>query len=176
VADDPTALTALASAMMQLGGDVRQANAFVDQALALDPNHAWAWMRRGFGKVYVGEPEEGLKAFETSSRLSPLDPFAFNVHLGMGLAHFAAGRTQEAIQLAQRALSERPGLSWPFRDLATYFAHHGDLAAAKDALERFRTLRPAISLVSVGDSLRFMYPSLLSRYLWGLRMAGLEGS
>src|SRR5690606_39184072 len=99
--DDPTALTAVASAMMQLGQDVQQAASFADQALSLDPNHAWAWMRRGFGQVYLGNPEEGLAAFETSSRLSPLDPFAFNVHLGMGLAHFAAGRPQMAIRFAQ---------------------------------------------------------------------------
>ena len=28
-----------------------------DKALQLDPNHAWAWMRRGFGLVYLGDRE-----------------------------------------------------------------------------------------------------------------------
>jgi adenylate cyclase len=172
--DDPTALTAVASAMMQLGGDVAQAAAFADQALALDPNHAWAWMRRGFGQVYLGNPEEGLVAFERAMRLSPLDPFAFNVHLGMGLAHFASGRPQMAIQFARKALSERPGLIWPYRDLATYFAHHGDLAAARDALLRFTGEHRGVSLTTIGDGLRFMEPALLSRYLRGLKLAGLE--
>ena len=37
VGDDPTALVALASAMMTLGGDVRQAAMFTDRALQLDP-------------------------------------------------------------------------------------------------------------------------------------------
>jgi TolB-like protein/cytochrome c-type biogenesis protein CcmH/NrfG len=174
VHDNPTALTALASAMMQTGGDVAQAAAFTDQALALDPNHAWAWMRRGFGQVYLGNPEEGLVAFERAARLSPLDPFAFNVHLGMGLAHFAAGRTQEAIALVRRALSERPGLLWPYRDLAVYHAHHGDLAAASEALRHFIDGRENISLTSMGDGLRFMDPALLSRYLRGLKLAGLK--
>lgn len=173
VHDNPTALTALASAMMQTGGDVAQAAAFADQALALDPNHAWAWMRRGFGQVYLGNPEECLVALERASRLSPLDPFAFNVHLGMGLAHFAAGRPQEAIGFARRALAERPGLGWPYRDLATYHAHHGDLAAASDALQRFVDGRGNITLTTMGDALRFMDPALLSRYLHGLRLAGL---
>lgn len=174
VSDDPTALTALASAMMQLGGDVAQAAAFADQALVLDPNHAWAWMRRGFGQVYLGNPEEGLVAFQRSERLSPLDPFSFNVHLGMALAHFAAGRPQQALLLARQALSERPGLTWPHRDMAVYFAHHGDTAAARDALERFLAVRPGMTLVAVGDSLRFMEPNLLSKYLRGLKLAGLE--
>ncbi len=174
VHDDPTALTALASAMMQLGGDVAQAASFADHALALDPNHAWAWMRRGFGQVYLGNPDEGLVAFERSARLSPMDPFAFNVHLGMGLAHFAAGRAQKAIQMARQALAERPGLIWPYRDLAVYLAHHGDTAAARDALERFLASHPHVSLTSVGDSLRFMEPALLSKYLRGLKLAGLR--
>lgn len=174
VSDDPTALTALASAMMQLGGDVAQAAAFADQALVLDPNHAWAWMRRGFGQIYLGNPEEGLVALQRSERLSPLDPFAFNVHLGMALAHFAAGRPQQALQLARQAMSERPGLTWPHRDLAVYYAHHGDTAAARDALERFSTARPGMTLTAVGDSLRFMEPALLSKYLRGLKLAGME--
>jgi tetratricopeptide (TPR) repeat protein len=160
--------------MMMLGGDVRQAATFADRALELDPNHAWAWMRRGWGHVYLGTPEEGLAAFERSARLSPMDPFAFNVHLGMGLANFAAGRPQQAIAWAQRAMSERPGLTWPHRDLSVYLAHQGDLAAARDALERFQRAHPDVSLASIGDGLRFMYPSLLSRYLQGLQLAGMQ--
>jgi TolB-like protein/class 3 adenylate cyclase/Flp pilus assembly protein TadD len=173
VADDPTALTALASAIMMLGGDVAQAAMLADRAIELDPNHAWAWLRRGWGHVYLGSPERGLAAFETSARLSPMDPFAFNMHLGMGLAHFAAGRPQDAVGWARRALSERPGLTWPYRDLTVYLAQQGELAAASDALERFTRSHPGVSIATVGDGLRFMYPSLLARYLQGLQLAGL---
>ena len=174
VSGDPTAMTALASAMMQTGGDVAQATALADRALAIDPNHAWAWMRRGFGQVYLGNPEDGLTAFERSARLSPLDPFSFNMHLGMGLAHFGAGRLQQAVEMAQRALADRPGLTWPYRDLATYYAHRGETAMARDALDKFRAGRTDITLASVTDSLRFMHPALLSRYVRGLELAGLE--
>ena len=174
VASDPTAMAALASAIMQTGGDVQQATALAERALTLDANHAWAWMRRGFGKVYLGEPEEGLAAFERSLRLSPMDPFAFNMHLGMGLAHFAAGRPQQAVEYAMRALAERPGLTWPYRDLAAYFAERGDTATAREALSKFVAGRPDITLSSLGDTLRFMYPALLSKYLRGLKLAGLS--
>jgi TolB-like protein/Flp pilus assembly protein TadD len=173
VGDDPTALTALASAMMQLGGDVRQAANFAERALGLDPNHSWAWMRRGFGLVYLGQPEEGLRAFEQSARLSPLDPFAFNVHLGMGLAHFSAGRPDKAIEMARQALAERPGLTWPYRDLSTYYVAAGKMEQAKDALEKFVYLRPAMTAATLRDGLRFMEPSLLDRYVGGLQQAGL---
>jgi len=174
VNDDPSGLTALASAMMQLGGDVQHASNLAARALELDPNHAWAWMRRGFGLVYTGRPEEGLKAFEQSARLSPLDPFAFNVNLGMGLAHFAAGRPERGVELARQALAERPGLTWPYRDLATYHAHCGKLEQARDALEKFIYLRPAMTAASIRDGLRFMEPGLLDRYVGGLELAGLK--
>jgi TolB-like protein/class 3 adenylate cyclase/Flp pilus assembly protein TadD len=174
VGDDPTALTALGSAIMQLGGDVRHAANLADQALQLDPNHAWAWMRRGFGMVYLGDPETGLKAFETSARLSPLDPVGFNVHLGMGLAHFAAGRPERAIELARQALAERPGLTWPYRDLATYYAAAGKIELAEDALAKFVYLRPSMTVASLRDGLRFMEPALLERYIDGLQAAGLK--
>ena len=173
VGDDPTALTALASAMMQLGGDVQQASNFVQRALQLDPNHSWAWMRRGYGHVYMGQPEEGLKAFEQSARLSPLDPFAFNVHLGMGLAHFSAGRPERGIEMARQALAERPGLTWPYRDLAVYYAAVGKVDQARDALGKFVTLRPTVTAKSLRDSLRFMEPGLLDRYVGNLEQAGL---
>lgn len=173
VGDDPTALTALASAMMQLGGDVRQAFNFAERALDLDPNHAWAWMRKGFGLVYLGRPDNGLQAFEHSARLSPLDPFAFNVHLGMGLAHFSAGRPERAIEMARQALAERPGLTWPYRDLSTYYAAAGKMEQARDALEKFVYLRPAMTAATLRDGLRFMEPDLLERYVGGLERAGL---
>lgn len=173
IGDDPTALTALASAIMMVGLDVPQAAALADRALALDPNHAWAWMRRGWGQVYLDNPEEALAAFERATRLSPMDPFAFNIHIGVGLAHFAAGRPQQAVIWARRAMSERPGITWPWRDLATYYANAGDLAAARDAAERFVKTQPDVTVAKVGDGLRFMYPSLLARYLQGLQLAGL---
>ena len=171
--DDPTALTAVASAMMLLGGDVRQAANFAERALKLDPNHAWAWMRLAYGLVYLGQAVEALKAFEQSARLSPLDPFAFNVHLGMGLAHFSAGRPEKAIEMARQALAERPGLTWPYRDLATYYSVAGKLEQARDALRKFVHQRPAMTVATLRDSLRFMEPPLLDRYIDGLEQAGL---
>jgi tetratricopeptide (TPR) repeat protein len=130
-------------------------------------------MRRGYGKVYLGEPEEGIVSFERAARLSPLDPFAFNNQIGMGLANFSLGRFDEALRLVTGALAERPGLTWPFRDVAVYRAWLGDLEGARDALEKFVYLRPVVTLQSIADSLRFMNASLLQRYVEGLRRAGL---
>lgn len=171
---NPTAMTALASAIMQTGGDVSRAKDLAERALALDPNHAWAWLRKAYGLVYLGRPDDAIKAFQSSLRLSPMDPFAFNMLLGTALAHFTAGRPQEAVDFASRAIAERPGLTWPFRDLASYYATLGDMTAATAALDKFRADRPGVDLATIRDSLRFMHSDLLERYIAGLAKAGLE--
>ena len=65
----------------------------------------------------------------------------------MGLAHFSAGRPDKAIEMARQALAERPGLTWPYRDLSTYYAAAGKMEQAKDALEKFVYLRPAMASI-----------------------------
>jgi TolB-like protein/class 3 adenylate cyclase/Tfp pilus assembly protein PilF len=174
IGEDATGLAALANAIMLLEGNARRALGFVERALKVDPNHAWAWMRRGFGLIYTGQPDEALASFARAERLSPLDPFTFNIHIGIGLAHFAAGRYAEAVPYPQMVLDERPGLTWPYRDLAAYRAQAGDLAGARDALEKFVYLRPPMTLASIADGLKFMEKPLLDRYIEGLRLAGME--
>jgi len=44
---------------------------------------------------------------------------------------------------------------------------------AREALEKFVYLRPALTRATIADGLRFMTPPLLARYLEGLRLAGL---
>jgi tetratricopeptide (TPR) repeat protein len=174
IGDDPTGLTALATAIMLLEGNARRALGFISKALLIDQNHAWAWMRKGFGLIYTGDPEAALDAFSRAERLSPLDPFTFNIHVGIGLAHFAAGRPAEALRYPQMVLDEKPGLTWPYRDLAVYRAHAGEISGARDALDQFTRLRPPMSLATMADDLRFMDEALRSRYLDGLKIAGLR--
>lgn len=173
VGDDPTALTALATATMLLFGDLDRARVFVDRALALDPNNAWAMTRRGFLEAYGGDPAEAQKCFEKAIKLSPLDPFSFNGYIGLGFARFAAGDPVEAAQWARRALGEKVGMTWAYRDLAVFLARAGDLEGAREALDRFVDARPEITVTHIADAMQFVQPRILEMYLDGLRLAGL---
>ncbi|MBN9023957.1 MAG: hypothetical protein J0H08_18125, partial [Rhizobiales bacterium] len=174
VGDDPTALCALSTATMLLFGDLDRARHYVDRALALDPNNAWAWTRHGFLLAYRGQPEAAQKSFEKALTLSPLDPFSFNGFIGMGFAKFAAGRPVEAVEWAQRAIREKVGMTWAYRDLAAFHGAAGDIPAAREALDKFVSVRPDVTLSGLADALRFMEAGTLSRYLDGLRAAGLR--
>jgi adenylate cyclase len=171
--DDATALSALATATMLLFGDIGRAEQFVDRALALDPNHAWAWTRRGFLHVYRGNPAAGRPCFERAIRLSPLDPFSFNCFIGLGLTAFAESRPDEAAGWTRKALHQKPAATWMFRDLATFLAHAGQIEPARAALAQFTASRPGIAVSTVADALHYFDPDLLRRYLDGLRLAGL---
>jgi adenylate cyclase len=173
VNDDPTALCALAAATTLLFGDLDRARGFLDRALLLDPNHAWGWARRGFLNVYRGEADAGTACFERAIRLSPLDPFSFNCYIGLGLARFAAGEPAAAVEWTRRAMREKSGLTWAYRDLAAFLAGAGRIDQARHAALRLRDTHPQLTLAQVADALRFMEPTLLSRYLGGLREAGL---
>ena len=173
VGDDPTALCALSTATMLLFGDLDGARHYVDRALALDPNNAWAWTRHGFLLAYRGEPEEAQKSFEKALTLSPLDPFSFNGFIGMGFAKFAAGRPAEAVQWAERGIREKVGMTWAYRDLAAYHGAAGNPQAAADSLARFVAVRPDVNGTKLREALRFMEANTLERYLAGLRAAGL---
>jgi adenylate cyclase len=171
--DDPLALTATATAVMLIDGTVERADALIDRALDIDGNHAWAWTRRGFSRVYSGRPEEAFACFERAIRLSPRDPFSFNSFIGLGIAHFASGRPREALVWTRRALAEKPGMTWPYRDVATFSAAAGDIAGAREALARFVAQRPGMTAAVANDAMRFMNADLRRRYVDGLVAAGL---
>ena len=166
-------MTAVASAIMLLDGNVRRGVEFIDRAIEIDPNHAWAWTRRGFSHVYSGEAELARSAFSRAMSLSPRDPFAFHTCIGIGLSHFAEHNIPEALHWVRRALDLRPGMTWPYRDMAVYLAHAGEQEQARNALAEFTYLRPRMTLETISNGLRFMAPTLLQRYIEGLRLAGL---
>jgi adenylate cyclase len=173
VGDDPTALTALATATTLLLGDLDRAGHFVDRALALDANNAWAWSRRGFIAAYRGDAVKAIAAFEHSIRLSPLDPFSFNSHIGIGFANFVLGHYDTAIEWTRRGMRERAGMTWAHRDLAAYYALAGRVEDARRSVAELVKTRAGLTIAKVGEALRFVAPEALARYLEGLRIAGL---
>ena len=173
VSDDPTALCALATATMLLFADLDRAQSFVDRALLLDPNLAWGWARRGFLLIYRGQAQDSVACFERAIRLSPLDPFSFNCYIGLGLARFAAGQPAEAVEWTRRAMREKVGLTWAYRDLAAFLGAAGKINEAREAADKLRNTHPHVTVAEVANALGFMEPGLLARYLDGLRQAGL---
>ena len=77
------ALTALAAAVSQCIDDQDRAAVYVEEALWLDPNNAWAWARSGWIAFYRDQPQTAKASFERALTLSPLDPLEHNFRMGI---------------------------------------------------------------------------------------------
>jgi adenylate cyclase len=169
--DDPLVLTMLCAAHSVVG-DLDVASALIEKALALDPNSAVAWHRSGWLNTYLIRPDVAIEHFQRAIRLSPFDPMNFNCLLGIGNAHFAAERYEEALSWWRKGMLERPDLTWPLRPMAASLGLLGRISEAHAVVRQLRQGYPDITIAKImaivphrGDYAR--------RYAEGLRRAGL---
>jgi tetratricopeptide (TPR) repeat protein len=123
--EDPDTMWHAGFALFYLTGETALAEAVLDRALTLNPNAATAWMARGLIHALRNQSEPAIEALERALRLSPFDPLGFNSAGNIAIAHVLAGRFEQAIQWADRALHDQPRYiprsgpkSWPMSSSA----------------------------------------------------------
>jgi adenylate cyclase len=169
--DDPLVLTMLCAAHSVIG-DLDVASALIEKALALDPNSAMAWNRSGWVNTYLIRPEIAIEHFQRALRLSPFDPMNFNCLIGIGNAHFAAERYEEALPWWRKGMVERPDLSWPLRPMAAALGLLGRISEAHEAVRQLRQGYPDITISKIMAIIPHR-GEYARRYAEGLRRAGL---
>ncbi|MBB3590535.1 TolB-like protein/class 3 adenylate cyclase [Rhizobium sp. BK529] len=170
--DDPTALTAVGGALSHCG-DQERAAAYLERALALDPNNAWAWARYGWVASYKGETG-ATERFERALMLSPADPLAFNMRMGMALSLAMAGSLSEAVAIAREVINKHPDVTWPYRMTAAWAAMNGDLETARWAARKLMQIEPNFTIERYLARPVFQgVPEWAARTAEGLRQAGL---
>jgi TolB-like protein len=170
---DATALCRSGYALAYLVHDFDAGAALIDRALALNPNLASAWRASGWVKIYLGEPELAIECFTRFIRQNPRDPAIFGTYDGIALAHFCAGRYDDASSWAEKAIAQAPNFAPAFRVAAASRALGGRLEGAQRAMARMRELDPAYRISDVKDRIPFRRTEDLARYEEGLRKAGL---
>src|SRR5262249_57896943 len=106
--DDAETVWQAAWTLFFLAGEAAMAAAALDRALALNPNAAHAWLRRGHIYALHNQPEAAIEAIERARRLSPFDPYTFFYAQIIAFAHLVARRFELAIEWADRALYDQP--------------------------------------------------------------------
>ena len=158
-----------------LSGDLEGGIALIDRALTLNPNSANAWRVSGMDHAYLGHTELAITHLERSARLSPLDSFAFLHSIGFVIAHFVAGRYEEASAWCDKTMHEAPHHPSGLRYKAATCGLLGRLEEGRVWVERLLAINPDVSI----SSMRCFYgvimkkPGCLDAFLNGLRKAGL---
>ena len=173
--NDAVALSRGAHALGYVVGDLDAAANFVDRALVLNPNLAGAWYASGWVRVWFGEGKAdiAIKHFAHVMHLSPLDPHMTAMRAGTALAHFIAGRYDEASSWAEKAQWAQTNYPTTIRVAAASHALAGRLAQAQKIMARLRALDPALRVSNVKHWAAFRRPEDLARFEDGLRKAGL---
>src|SRR5262249_52843480 len=140
--DDPIALVTGGSGLAYLAGELENGIAYLDRAIVLNPNLAFAWGVSGWGRAYRGEHADAIERFERAIRLSPLDLLAHYFYTGMGWANLFLGRYDEAVSWARKAALERPDWVPTVRVYAIACALSGRAGEVREALARLRAIDP----------------------------------
>jgi TolB-like protein/class 3 adenylate cyclase/Tfp pilus assembly protein PilF len=172
--DDAVALATSGRALAYVVRDLDAGAAFVDRALLLNPNLAWAWAYGGWIKIWLGEPKVAIERLARAMRLSPIDPLTPGFQHAMAHAYFFADRYDEASSWAAKALRDAPDLQPSLRINAACNALAGRLEQAQKSVVRLRQLNPTLRVSNLKDVLGpYRNAEDLSRYKEGLRQAGL---
>ena len=142
---------------------------FIDRAVALNPNLAWAWLYSGWARIWLGQPDAAIEHLAHAMRLSPLDPLIADVQAATAHAHFFAGRYDEAASWAAMAVGARAALYVA----AAANALAGNMEEAAKAVARLRQLDPTLRISNLRDVLGPYRSEDLAKYEAGLRQAGL---
>jgi TolB-like protein/Tfp pilus assembly protein PilF len=171
--DDALALAFAGLVLAFVVGDLDDGAAFVDRALSLNPNLAIAWAFSGWMNICFGEHDIAIEHEARAMRLSPLDPRLWSWQFLTALAHFYAGRYDEAVSWAEGTLRPQPNYVPALRVAAASNAQAGRLEKAQKLMARLRQLDPVLRISNLADIMPLRRREDFARYEEGLRKAGL---
>jgi tetratricopeptide (TPR) repeat protein len=108
--------------------------------------------------------------------LAPRGPSNYLAVGARGLAHFQAGRYQEALQAAEQSLLDHPNFIYALKDSAIYLGKLGRHEEAREAVRRLRAANRAITLddVETANAASFFPPEMAADMNATFRKVWLE--
>lgn len=155
--------------------DYDEAAAFIDRALAINPNSALAWTLSAWIRVWRGEPDLAIEHAAKAERLSPLDPGMFSIQAAAAYAHFLLHRYDVASSLAERARRGNPNFALGVCISAASNAFAGRLEAAQRAIAGALECDPDLRRSNLKNLTPFRRSEDFALFADGLSKAGLPG-
>ena len=170
--NDPIVLTEAAFALGHLNSDLATAIPWLDRAISLNPNSAFAFGRGAIVRNFAGDYETAETHAQRALRLSPYDTMIYAFTKARGDSHLFRRQYAEAVTWLRRCRRENPVHASTHLHLASALAHLGQLDEARETMRRLLELRPMSSVAWQRDHRLFPkddYEHLLD----GARLAGL---
>ena len=170
--EDAFALARSAQVLAFVGREYEQAEAMIEQAVALNSNLAVAWFCRGWVSLNCGKPERALQSFERMVRLSPLDPLRNNVWYGIACAYCGLGRYEEGCAAARTAIQRRLEVHTLGAFIMNAVPAGRDIEV-REAVAQLLRLRPDFRMSQLGDTFPTRDMDLADKVATAFRKAGL---
>jgi tetratricopeptide (TPR) repeat protein len=172
-ANSALALTVRGLVAGYLDKDLEAANAYLDNALAINPSEASAWVWSTSTNAWLGHGEEAVRRSERAIDLSPFDPRMYTFTSIAGTAHAVAGQYGKAIDFCRQSLRLNRMFASTHRILTLSLALAGRLEEARQAATELLRIEPALTV----ERFRARYPGNRSAHVQtfceGLEMAGV---
>lgn len=165
---DALALT-LCSGALALLHRVEAADRMIERALVLDPFSPLGCSRRAWLSAYQGDSDAALRGFR---RLMPFEALRHTAFIGIGCAHFAAGRYDRAAVWARSGVEAFPGAFWGERVVVAGAFHAGARAEARRRAKQLLRKDPALT-VDIASTAWPFPPEFMTRIADGLAGAGI---
>lgn len=144
------------------------------QAVDLNPNSVMGRYHLSHGLAFAGHDSEAITRAEEAIRLSPLDPMKALFLGAIAVAHYVAGRYEEACHFTTEAARLRPGFQGAQRMRCASLAQAGRIEEARALLVTVRRDQPKLSIAWIRASVPYQTPELMEQFLDGMRKAGLD--
>jgi tetratricopeptide (TPR) repeat protein len=152
--------------------DLFKGVAHIDEAIAINPNHAHAFMQSGVVRNMTGDTRTAIDHLNRALRLSPRDSRSYAVFHGLAMAYLMQAELETAVQWAQRAVRHNPNYLPGWTALAAGAALTGRHDEARKAAEHILTLDLTFS-ISRRDRYPNAAPEKIQILTEGLMRAGL---
>ena len=152
-----------------------------DSAIALDRNHAAAYVGWARNLVGIGRAADALAPVEKAIRLSPRDPELYVWYFVLCHANTHLARDAQAIEWCLKSIATGKTFWFAYVDLASAYAWRGQNAEAAAAVAELLKLRPGYTVQQLteegfGFSDNPTFRKEYQRIVEGARKAGLPES
>ena len=164
--ENPLALASAAAALCHFWSDYEQALEFADRALSLGSLSSQVLTFCAVAYNFTGQPEKALPLLYEARRLSPRDPRGFTLLHQIAMSHFFSRRFDQAIEWAQRNVTQHPNFTPSRRLMISALAHSGRLEEARDAVRSLLEVQPNANL-SLVRTIAWQHPWMVALVLDG---------